>query len=108
MFSVQIINGDNDPAHPYIAVDRLGMQVDISNVHDGQLWDPTVARIEWGILDQQGRRFGRVTLKSGQSRPFFDQALLTPYLNAYYHEAEKRGLGLAAANTSRRQATQLV
>jgi hypothetical protein len=34
--------------------------------------------------------------------------LLTPYLNAYYHEAEKRGLGAAADKTSRQVATQQV
>jgi hypothetical protein len=70
------------------------MQVDLSNVA-GQLGDPTVARIEWGIQDQQGRLFGRVVLKSGQTRAFWDRSLLTPYFNAYYLEAQKRGLGPA-------------
>jgi Fe2+ transport system protein FeoA len=34
--------------------------------------------------------------------------LLTPNLNAYNHEAEKRGLGAAADKTSRQMATQQV
>jgi hypothetical protein len=49
----------------------------------GQLWDANnVAKVEWGLLDQTRRRFGRVTLKNGQTRTFFEPDLMTPYINA--------------------------
>src|SRR5271156_2547582 len=105
MASVAIINGDHKPPIPFVVVDRLGMHVDC-NVAGGQLWDPiTVARIEWGFV-KDGVPFGLVTLRSGQRRAFWDPALLTPYLNAYYAEREKRGLGNAADFQQRQRPTQ--
>jgi hypothetical protein len=65
---IEIINGDHDPSgHAYVAVDRFGMLVDLTNV--GQLYDaPTVARVIWGARDQQGRTYGIVVLEAGPRR----------------------------------------
>ena len=104
--SVAIINGDHEPPFPFVIVDRFGMHVDI-DVAGGQLWDPlTVAHIEWGLRDQQNQIFGIVTLKNGKTRPFWDAALVTPYLNAYYAEREKRGHGEAKDFMTRPRPTQ--
>lgn len=95
MSSIEIINGDHDPALPFMVVDRHGMHVDFSTVTH-QLYDQnTVAKVEWGLVDQQGRLFGRVTLKNGTGRTFWDADLMTPYLNAY--KATKAALNAAAA-----------
>ena len=104
--TVAIINGDHEPPFPFVIVDRFGMHVDIDGI-GGQLWDaPTVARIEWGFVDQQRQTFGVVTLKNGKRREFWDQALMTPYLNAYYAERERRGHGEAKNFTTRQRPTQ--
>lgn len=97
MAYVEIINGDHTPVgHVYVAVDRFGMLVDLSGVN-GQLWDaPTVARVIWGATDTQGRVFGMVTLKNGESRTFWDENLMTPYTNAYAAEYKARGHGDAS------------
>ncbi len=80
---VQIINGDHVPPHPLMIVDGVGLQVDLSGVK-GELWAPTVARIEYGMTHQPtGRTFGRVVLKNGQGRTFWDVNLIQPYLAAY-------------------------
>jgi len=104
---IEIVNGNHSPAgHAYVAVDHFGMLVDLSEVA-GQIYDPpTTARVVFGLKDLEGRRFGRVTLKNGQSRTFFDAALMTPYLNAFYREYERRGHGEAAPFLARERPTQ--
>lgn len=83
MARVEIINGDHIPNLPFMIVDKHGLHVDLSNV-TGELWDPTVAKIEWGILHPgTGRTFGRVHLKNGQGRIFWDAMLIQPYLATY-------------------------
>jgi len=95
---VEILNGDHHVDGkgnlPFVIIDRTGVHVDLTGI--GQLWDaPTVARIDWGLRDVSGKVFGRVTLKNGTSRNFFDVELMAPYLNAYYQERERQGLGEA-------------
>lgn len=88
---VEIINGDHVPPIPFIVVDGTGCHVDLSNV-GGQLWDPTVAKIEWGLTDASGKVFGRVQLKNGQGRNFWDHTLMLPYLEAFTKRwAEEKG-----------------
>lgn len=103
---VEIINGDHIPNWPLIVVDGKGVQVDLAGV-PGELWDPNnVARIDWGLLSQRdGRTFGRITLKNGQKRTFWDKALIQPYLQAY---AVKWAAESAkhAANVAERKAKQ--
>jgi hypothetical protein len=82
MPSVEIINGDHTPPWPFFIVDRHGLHVDLSKV-DGQLWDPTVAKVTWGHLHPSGKTFGTVRLKNGQGRTFWDKNLMAPYLAAY-------------------------
>ncbi len=104
--SVAIINGDHEPPFPFVIIDRFGMHVDLSAV-GGQLWDQaTTARIEWGFQDQQRQTFGVITLKNGERRAFWDRELMTPYLNAYYAEREKRGHGEAKDFMTRPRPTQ--
>ena len=79
---IEIINGDHDPALPFMIVARFGMHVDFSGVQ-GQLFDPTVAKIEWGHKDQQGQIYGTVKLKNGTGRNFWDGDLMKPYLAVY-------------------------
>ena len=55
--------------------------LDLSRVA-GALWDPTVESITW-CKGLDGRMGGRVTLKNGTGRNFFDSNLLTPYVNAW-------------------------
>lgn len=107
MAYVEIINGDHSPVgHAYVACDRFGMLVDLSNVR-GQLYDaPTVARVIWGATDMQGRPFGIVVLKNGQSRTFWDENLVTPYTNAFAAEYKARGLGDASDIEMRERPTQ--
>lgn len=89
---IEIINAEgNDPPFPFMIVNRFGMHVDLTNVQ-GQLFDaPTVFKVEWGLRSPDGRVFGKVTLKNGQSRTFSDFDLMTPYTNAYHLERERRG-----------------
>jgi hypothetical protein len=83
MPKVTIISGDHIPPIPYMIVDNVGMQVDLSGVK-GELWGPTVARVEYGMTQQpSGKIFGRVVLKNGQGRTFWDPSLIQPYLAAY-------------------------
>lgn len=98
---VEIINGEHVPPIPFFIVDAVGCHVDLSNVV-GQLWDPTVARIDWGLQDAAGKTFGRVQLKNGQGRNFWDATLMQPYLEAFV----KRWLeekGKHAANVKARK-----
>ena len=98
--SIQIVNGDHDPAWPYVAVDNHGMHVDLSAVK-GQLWDaPTVARIEWGMRDLSGNRFGTVTLKNGTSRTFSDANLMLPYLRAWKLRSAELAAQMEAADAA--------
>jgi hypothetical protein len=104
--TVEIINGDHDPPFPFMIVNRFGMHVDLSKVQ-GQLWDaPTVAKIEWGLLTLEKKPFGRVTLKNGQTRTFFSQDLMTPYVNEFFLEYERRGHGAAGPGLARVRHTQ--
>ncbi len=73
--SIEIINGDHEPPHPFIVVNRHGMHVDLSKV-DGNLWDPTVSRIVWGHREIDGRYYGKVEFKNGTARAFFDPTLI--------------------------------
>jgi hypothetical protein len=83
MPQIKIINGDHVPNWPFVIVDAVGMHVDLSEVR-GELWADNVARIEWGLVDAaNGKTFGRVILKNGQGRKFFDPMLMQPYLAAY-------------------------
>lgn len=107
---VEILNGDHDVAGrgnlPYMVVDRLGLHVDLVGI--GQLWDaPTVSRVEWGLRTLDGRVHGAVSLKSGQRRPFFDIELMTPYLNAFYLERERLGLGSSGPFLRKQRPAQL-
>jgi hypothetical protein len=75
---VEILNGVNDPPHPFMVVNRNGVHVDMTQV-EGELYDAnTVARVVWGMRDPSGTLFGEVTLKNGTSRTFFDPNLMTP------------------------------
>jgi hypothetical protein len=81
---ITINNSDgHDPPLQFMVVDRFGLFVDLSKVH-GQLFDPTVAEITWGserTID--GRMFGRVKMKNGTGRTFWDPELIEPYLRAW-------------------------
>ena len=47
MVQIEIINGDDVPPLPFVIVDRRGCHVDCKGL--GELWDPTVAKVEWGL-----------------------------------------------------------
>lgn len=80
---VEILNGDNDPPLPFVIIDRVGHHVDLSQC-GGELFDPpTTSRIIWGIRSPTGQTFGRVELKNGESRTFWDEELIWPYVKAY-------------------------
>jgi hypothetical protein len=91
MSLIEIHHGaDNDPPHAMMVVDRHLLSLDLTKVQ-GQLWDdPTTARVVWGLRTDDGRTYGRVYLKAGGVRNFFDADLLKPYLAAY--EAKKAAL----------------
>jgi hypothetical protein len=79
---VAISAGAHDPPLPYMRVGTHGFLVDLSAVH-GALWDPnTVASVTWS-KGMDGRWGGRVSLKNGTGRNFFDAGLLTPYVDAW-------------------------
>jgi hypothetical protein len=89
--TLTITAGDHDPPLPFMVVERHGMHVDLTHVQ-GQLWDPTIASLAWGPT-MDGREGGKIVLKNGQTRTFWDRDLLTPYLNAWKArkaELEKR------------------
>jgi hypothetical protein len=89
MGTVEIINGDHQVArsppeaqHAFIVINRLGVLVDLNGV--GQLWDDqTVRHIFWGMRDDHGRVCGRIELKNGVTRLFYDAHLMVPYVDAY-------------------------
>lgn len=71
------------PGH-LIRVDQSQTVVDLSNVV-GDLHDPTILRVTWGMLSKGGdtRPGGTITLVDGTKRTFFDYSILTPYLTAF-------------------------
>lgn len=90
MGTVEIINGDHKVGPrgenwPFVVIERFGLHVDLTEV--GQLWDATVQHIVWGLreLDKAGRDriFGRIELKNGDVRKFYDAHLMVPYVDAY-------------------------
>lgn len=91
MDQIEIHHGaNNDPPHAMMVVNRHLVSLDLSKV-PGQLWDePTVAKVLWGLRTDDGRIYGRVFLKAGGARNFFEKDLLKPYLAAY--EARKAEL----------------
>jgi hypothetical protein len=78
---ISITAGAHDPPHPFMKMGQHGFLIDLSRVA-GALWDPTVESITW-CKGLDGRMGGRVTLKNGTGRNFFDSNLLTPYVNAW-------------------------
>jgi hypothetical protein len=73
---ITINNSDgHDPPLQFMVVNRFGLFVDLSKVY-GQLFDPTVLEITWGELTMDGRTFGRVKLKNGTGRTFWDSELM--------------------------------
>jgi hypothetical protein len=103
MARIEILNGAHIPPHAFMVVDGYGLQVDLSNVV-GELWDQeTTARVDWGLRDTSNKVFGRVILKNGQGRPFYDIALMKPYLIAYEARA-KEEKAKHDANVQARQA----
>jgi len=82
MLQVEIIAGDHEPNLPFVIVDRRGIHVSLTGI--GQLWDGnTMAKLRWGLLDNQGNEFGRINFKDGGVRNFFDRDLLLPYLKVF-------------------------
>lgn len=62
---------------------RTAMNVDLTGV-DGQLWDAkTVRSVLWGLKNDEGRVYGRVEMRNGTRRSFFDAGLLAPYEAAF-------------------------
>lgn len=96
--SFEIINGDgNDPPFPFVIVNRSGTHVDLTNI-DGELFDaPTTARVSWGYQHPNGRRFGKIELKNGEARMFWDRTLIEPYVGAWKVQMAQHA---AAAGTS--------
>lgn len=78
---IHIINGDHEPPLPFVIVDRMGLHVDLTGI--GELWDPTVAEIIWGLRDNDRRPYGVVKLKNGTGRRFGNANLMLPYLRAW-------------------------
>lgn len=78
--------GDHSPKdHQYMVVDNHGILIDLSKV-DGNLIDPTISRVEWGMrADGNVQREGGVIVRrDGGQQKFWDKAVLEPYLEAYY------------------------
>lgn len=65
-------------------VDNHGFLIDLSGIK-GTLVDPTILQVEWGMLGRGGetREGGLITRQDGSKQPFFDKALLKPYLDAW-------------------------
>lgn len=97
MTAIEIINSDgNDPPWPFMIVERVGLHVNLAPVQ-GQLFDPTVARLTWGHKHPQGDIFGLVILKNGTQRTFWDGTLMEPYVKAYKLRKTELDAGIAAA-----------
>ena len=61
---IEIVAGNHVPDLPFVIVNRVGCHVDLTGI--AELWDgPTVAAIRWGLRDNGGVQYGRVTLKDG-------------------------------------------
>ena len=77
--------GQHDPPGQYMVVDGHGLLIDLTGVA-GTLVDPTILRVEWGpsVITGQPQEAGIIT-RRGEARqqPFYDKALLTPYINAF-------------------------
>ncbi len=81
---VSISAGGQTPDLPFFVVDGHGFLIDLSKIA-GELWDPTVASIDWSPVVVHGTpsEAGYVRLRNGTGRSFSDRALLTPYLKAW-------------------------
>jgi hypothetical protein len=107
MGTVEIINGDHEVAgapfdakHAFIIINRIGLHVDLNGV--GQLWDhQTVRHVFWGIRDERDRVCGRIELKNGVARLFYDAHLMVPYVDAYNAALERHRSSEAIAEKSR-------
>ena len=79
---IEIIAGDHVPDLPFVIVNRQGIHVDLTGI--GELWDePTTAMVQWGLINNAGIEFGRVTKRDGTGRNFHDRDLLLPYIKAH-------------------------
>ncbi len=95
-------SGAHDPPGVLIQVDGHQVVVDLSQVAGG-LHDPTISRVTWGLLTRNGesRPGGIITMVDGNTRTFFDQDLLKPYLRAYLDAKAKSDSDIAAAAARR-------
>lgn len=77
--------GKHEPAgHHYMVVDGHGLLVDLSGV-SGQLLDPTITRVTWG-LQRDGVEMkpgGTIVRQDGHKQVFWEAKLLEPYLEAW-------------------------
>lgn len=103
MAEIEIINGDHIPPGAFMRVGNYGVMVDLSSV-PGELWDQaTSARVEWGLKElSSGKIYGRVTLKNGQGRTFYDKGLMTPYLTVFEARATEEKAKHAANMQARK------
>ena len=87
---MEITAGTESNPLPLMVLNNVAMHLDLSAVK-GTLWDnPTTAQVTWGIVDAQtGRMFGRVLLKNGNKRTFFDATLIQPYVDAFTKQYAK-------------------
>jgi len=92
---LQITQGDHVPNLPFMVLDGRGFLIDLSKV-SGNLWDPTIALVEWGMTST-GEEGGRIVLKDGTGRRFSDRTLLDPYLKAWQAKRAELDAGIAAA-----------
>jgi hypothetical protein len=99
---ITINNSDgHDPALQFMVVDRFGLFVDLSKIH-GQLFDPTVLEITWGERTMDGRTFGRVKMKNGTGRTYWDPELIEPYLRVWKMAKGNHDLSEALAEQRRK------
>jgi hypothetical protein len=78
----EIRAGAHLPDLPFIVVNRQGIHADLTGI--GELWDgPTTTQVVWGLRDNGGIAFGRVTKRDGTFRNFSDRDLLLPYLKVH-------------------------
>lgn len=73
--------GQHDPPWHYVAVDDVGLLVDLSGV-SGTLHDPSILRVQWGPADA-ARESGTILRRGGTVQVFFDRGLLDPYVAAW-------------------------
>lgn len=96
-----ISDGQHEPGgHHFMVVDRAGVLLDLSGVQ-GTLHDPTVTRIEWGLVRDgtEIREGGTITMQDGSQRPtFFDKTLLKPYLDTWTAKMAANAAAQAAFN----------